>query len=271
MKGSFYSVFYSSSIGFLLLLTLIGCFDTCGIGGNQTADNKGVEEKENSEKPNLATERNPQEIQLENAEQKTSAIEQKLMDAGLVNLQDVVPELLVELKYSTIDNFLNADVYGDLENAYLRPEAAQKLEKAQTILQKEYPEFSLLVYDAARPRSVQYLMWDTLKMPGKINYVADPRKGSIHNYGMAVDLTVATREGKALDMGTAFDFFGPLAQPQLEAQFLAEGKLSSEQLANRKILRNVMVRAGFYPIQYEWWHFNGDISDSVKANYEIIE
>ncbi len=199
-----------------------------------------------------------------------SEYEKTFIDSGLVDLQEFIPGILVDLKYSTTDNFVNVDLYGTLEKAYLRPEAAEKLKKAQALLQEAHPEYTLLVYDGARPHRVQYEMWEVLDVPNKLNYLSPPEKGSVHNYGCAVDLTVADKDGNALDMGTEFDFFGPLAQPKLEPQMLASGELSQEQYENRLILRKAMTGAGFYNIRTEWWHFNAFGSKTVKHRFNII-
>jgi D-alanyl-D-alanine dipeptidase len=101
--------------------------------------------------------------------------------------------------------------------------------------------------------------------------VANPVQGSIHNYGSAVDLTIATAEGTPLDMGTKYDFFGELAYPKKENYFLKIGKLSKQQIANRQLLRSVMKAAGYMPIDYEWWHFNAMSRQTAKATYRIIQ
>ena len=175
---------------------------------------------------------------------------------ALVDAATIVGELQVELKYSTTDNFMGRDVYGDLTACMLQEDAARMLARAQANLIKVRPDLRLRVYDCARPYKVQLEMWKIVKGTKKQPYVADPKAGSIHNHGCAVDLTVATRDGKPLDMGTPYDHFGPEAEPQLELAHLDSGALTSDQLANRLILREVMVRAGMRPIGNEWWHFD---------------
>ncbi len=202
---------------------------------------------------------------------RTSQLEQQLLDQGLVNIQSIAPDILVDLKYSTLDNFLNADTYGDLESCYLQQEAAIMLGTAEKILKKKRPDLTLLVYDGARPRSVQRKMWALVKGKPTQDYVANPERGSVHNFGSAVDLTIATKDGKALDMGTTFDYFGKLAQPKFEDHFIKSGQLSSAQLANRVLLREVMTEAGFHPISIEWWHFNAVPVKVARAKYQIIE
>ncbi|GGB91177.1 M15 family metallopeptidase [Dyadobacter sediminis] len=204
------------------------------------------------------------------------AIEQKMIEQGLVNIQTIDPDIKVELKYSTTDNFIGKDVYGNLENAYLQPEMARRLKQANTLLKQSHPGYRLLVYDAARPNSVQYDLWnalDHLKIPqkSKTQYVADPKIGSNHNFGCAVDLTVADEKGIPLDMGTKFDFFGPLAYPRSEPEMLKKGKLSQKQIDNRKILRLVMTQAGFKTNTTEWWHFDGMSKSAARAKYGMIK
>ncbi|WP_229253717.1 M15 family metallopeptidase [Dyadobacter sp. NIV53] len=206
---------------------------------------------------------------------KLPSIEQKMIDQGLVDIQQIDPDILVQLKYSTTDNFIGKDVYGDLTRAYLQPDMAKKLAQASNFLQQTKPGYQLLVYDAARPNSAQYDLWkalDILKIPegSKTQYVADPKIGSNHNFGCAIDLTVADEKGKPLDMGTKFDFFGPLAYPRSEQEMLRLGKLTTRQIANRKILRQVMVQAGFKQNTTEWWHFDGMSKKQARAKYGMI-
>jgi len=192
----------------------------------------------------------------------------------LVNIQELDPTLMVELKYSTTDNFMKMDVYGNLETCYMRRVPAQMLVKAHEILKTEHPELRLLIYDALRPRSIQWTLWNTLSdVPEKerTNFVADPRTGSIHNFGAAVDLTVAEKNGRHLDMGTHYDYFGDLAFPRLEDSLIVVGDLTQEQVDNRLILRDAMTQAGFSPITTEWWHFDSFPYKETKRKFSIIE
>ncbi|WP_461109728.1 M15 family metallopeptidase [Spirosoma koreense] len=193
---------------------------------------------------------------------------------GLVDVQKVDPSILVELKYSTTDNFVGKDVYDDLTRAYLQPMAAQKLAAASHYLQIHHPDLRLLVYDAARPRTAQWKLWNALpNLPERERqkYVADPRQGSIHSYGCAVDLTVATKDGKPLDMGTKYDYFGELAYPSREPELLKAGKLTQRQIDNRQILRTAMLAGGFSRIEFEWWHFNALSRAKAKMMFRIVE
>lgn len=198
-------------------------------------------------------------------------LESKLQNQGLVNIHTLAPDILVELKYSSTDNFLNADTYGNLENCYLQPKAAAMLSAAQAFLKQIHPELTLLVYDGARPRSIQRKMWALVLDTPSRDYVANPDRGSVHNFGSAVDLTLATNVGVPLDMGTDFDYFGELAQPRYESRFLEEGHLSHQQVANRELLRQVMTQAGFQAISIEWWHFNAVPVKVARSTYPIIE
>lgn len=204
-----------------------------------------------------------------------SELEQRMIEQGLVDIQTLDSTIMVELKYSTTDNFVKTDVYGDLTRAYLQAKPAQMLVKANKVLQEKYPNYRLLVYDAARPLSVQYTLWnllDSIPPKKREDFVANPAIASIHNFGSAVDLTVYDDViKKPLDMGTKFDFFGDLAYPRLEDEMLIEGKLSKEQLANRIILREAMTSVGYMRIESEWWHFNAISRTRAKDLYKIVE
>lgn len=200
--------------------------------------------------------------------------EVKMREQGLVNIQKNDADILVELKYSTTDNFVGKDLYGCLTNCYLQKKPAQMLLKANDLLKQKNSNYRLLVYDGGRPLSIQKILWNSLSQYSpkqRAIYVANPAQGSIHNYGSAVDLTIATTDGVPLDMGTKYDFFGELAYPKKEAHFLKIGKLTKQQIANRQLLRFVMKSAGYIPIDYEWWHFNAVSRRTAKSIYEIIQ
>jgi D-alanyl-D-alanine dipeptidase len=208
-----------------------------------------------------------------NAQKTTCVAELSMQKQGLQEVMQQVPHVLVELKYATTDNFMKKDVYGCLTHAYLQKETIVKLKKAQENLEKAHPGFHLLIYDAARPLSKQWELWNTLTeyAPEKRrNYVADPKEHSIHNYGSAIDLTVADEKGKPLEMGTKFDFFGEMAYPKEETRLLKAGKLSQKAIDNRLILRKAMTQAGFTAIEYEWWHFNAFSRKTAKQMFQVI-
>src|SRR5262249_54593539 len=186
----------------------------------------------------------------------------------LVDAAKVVPGLQVELRYATTDNFLHEAVYGDLAVSSLARDAAAMLARAAAALR---PDLRLHVWDCARPASVQRKMWAIVKgTPGQ-PYVADPARGSIHSFGCAVDITVASAAGAPLDMGTPHDFFGRKARPDAELELVESGELTREQVANRLILREAMQRAGFHVVANEWWHFDCAGQAETRRRMRIIE
>lgn len=192
----------------------------------------------------------------------------------VVNIQELDPTIMVDLRYSSKNNFLKKDIYGDLEDCFLRKEPAEMLCLANKHLKESHPQLRLLVFDGLRTRSVQKKLWDaldTISLSERTQFVADPEKGSIHNYGAAVDLTLSLENGLELDMGTNYDHFGELAFPALEDSLLALGKLTDKQIGNRRILREVMTKAGFSTIDSEWWHFDAFSYNETKNKYKIVE
>lgn len=196
-----------------------------------------------------------------------------MLALGLVDITTIDSSLKIDIKYSTLDNFLKIDFYGDFNKAYLQPEVAGKLACAQAFLHEVHPDYSLIIFDAARPLAFQKMIWDSLKMPAceKGKYACSPKNGSLHNFGAAVDLSITDSTGKLLDMGCSYDFFGPLAYPVQETQLRNQGLLSQTQIDHRKLLRAVMSRAGFFNIQTEWWHFNSCTRVEAMGKYKRIE
>ncbi len=197
--------------------------------------------------------------------------EAALAKLDFVDVQGLDPDIMVELKYASEDNFMGSAVYGGFKRAYLRRDAAMKLARANRYLKEMRPELTLLIGDALRPRRISWRMWKELEGSPMQRYVADPRAGSMHNYGCAVDITITGIDGKRLDMGTPIDFFGELAQPRYEQKFLKEGQLTKEQIENRRLLRRVMRAAGFHGIQSEWWHFEAFDKVHIRKTYSIVE
>jgi len=202
----------------------------------------------------------------------TTELEFDLLDQGLVNIHSLDTGIRLDIKYSTEDNFLEEDVYGDFNACYLQAPAARRLVKADSFLQALHPDLRLLVHDCVRPRSVQFKMWEIVKGTDQQMYVAPPGgAGSMHNYGAAVDLSLVHVDSGLVDMGTDYDYFGELAQPRYEERFVKEGKLTQAQVANRRVLRYAMLQAGFHGILSEWWHFNAFPREEVKARFQIVE
>jgi D-alanyl-D-alanine dipeptidase len=181
------------------------------------------------------------------------------------------PHVRVDLKYATTDNFMGIDMYGPFRKAFLHKDAAAMFRKAVDLLEKDHPGYSFIVFDALRPHSVQWIMWDRVKDTPQRKYVANAEIGSPHNFGMAVDLSLLDEKGKELDMGTPFDSFSEVSEPQLEEKFLKEGKLTKAQMENRLILRRAMTGAGFIQLSHEWWHYNGLPEPEIRKKYKIVE
>lgn len=182
------------------------------------------------------------------------------------------PNVRVDLRYASPNNFTGENLYGDrLKTAFLHPYAAKKFLQATEMLQKSKPGWSFLVFDALRPLSVQKKMWAHVEGTPQQIYVANPSRGSIHNFGLAIDLTLLNGAGEPVDMGTDFDSFEELAQPRHEDRFLASGQLTPTQVENRRVLRELMLTAGFLPIPHEWWHFNAMEIFEARAQYVMIE
>lgn len=194
-----------------------------------------------------------------------------LESLGLVNILELDRSIKVEIKYSTTDNFTGTILYDSLYQAYLHPLAADKLIKAQKLLKSNDTTLSLLIYDAARPMSVQRKMYAVVQNTPYHAYVANPSRTGMHNYGMAVDLTICTEDGTPLDMGTPFDYFGRAAGINKEDQLISEGILTAKQVENRRLLRRIMTEAGFIAIRGEWWHFNASSLEYAQKNISLIE
>ena len=201
-----------------------------------------------------------------------SSIELMMESIGLVDIETLTDDIPVSLMYARDDNFTGKVMYKDLTRAYLHPEAAKALLKAQAELKRIRPDLSLKVYDAARPMSVQQIMWDAVKNTDQQIYVSNPAKGGgLHNYGLAVDVTLCdVATGDTLAMGTHIDYFGKRAQVRYEEEFLADSTLSREAYENRLILRKVMTAAGYKVLLSEWWHFNFKTRAEAKENYTVI-
>ena len=163
--------------------------------------------------------------------------------------------ILLDIRYATENNFVGQVLYG-CARCFLRPAAAEAVLAAHQELKAE--GLGLKMFDCYRPRDVQWRLWEIYPKPG---YVADPRKGSIHNRGGAVDLTIVDSTGQELPMGTDFDFFGPRANHTFT-------DLPEEVLANRQKLKALMSKHGFSAIRSEWWHYNFRAQEYELADEE---
>lgn len=196
----------------------------------------------------------------------------RYMDSlGLVDVTELDSSLVVKLMYTQADNFTGEVLYDDLSEAYLHPDAAYALVKAQKALKELHPSYSLLIYDAARPMSVQKKMWNVVKGTPKYRYVSNPNNGGgLHNYGLAVDISIQDSSGQPLPMGTKVDHLGAEAHITQESELVRNGKMSEAERQNRILLRKVMKEAGFRALPSEWWHFNFCSRDVARQKYKLI-
>ena len=174
-------------------------------------------------------------------------------DTMFVNLKDYSKDFVYDMKYATSDNFLKAKVY-DCAECFLR----LKTVKAMIEANAEFMNmgYKIKIFDCYRPLDVQKKMWKIVPNP---SYVANPSKGSIHNRGGAVDITLVDVDGVALDMGTPFDFFGIEASHNYQ-------NLSQKIKDNRELLKKVMMEKGFNFIDSEWWHYNLKLAVNDKVS-----
>ena len=174
----------------------------------------------------------------------------------MVDLQKAVPHIILDLKYGTTDNFMHQQLYQDISVTYLRKPAANALKEIVEDLQKLH--LTLKIFDAYRPYYITQKMWEMIKDD---RYAADPSKGSGHNRGIAVDLTlIDLHSKKELPMGTGFDNFSDTAHQDFT-------DLPGQILKNRNILKNIMEKYGFIGLETEWWHFYLPNSSS----YELLD
>ena len=197
------------------------------------------------------------------------AIEQIASCAQFRHLSGIAG-IAVDLRYATADNFAGRDLYSPFDCAWLHRDAAAALERAVAWLAAQRPGYTALILDALRPQRVQQALWDALDGSGLQDYLAEPGRGSIHSFGMALDITLLDEQGLELDMGTGFDDLTERSQPRFEAAMLAQHLLSAQHIANRQLLRAMMAQAGFVGIQSEWWHYDCGDRDLVRAAYQRV-
>jgi D-alanyl-D-alanine dipeptidase len=179
--------------------------------------------------------------------------------------------IAVDLRYAGPRNFVGLDLYGGLDCAWLHRLAAEALERAVAHLAAEAPGHRLVVLDALRPHRVQVRLWERLDGTGLRPYVADPARGSIHSFGMALDVTLLDAAGDELDMGSDFDEMNEHSHPRLEAAHLASGVLTPVQVRHRELLRRCMAAGGFNGIDNEWWHFDLLDREHVRRHFVRVE
>lgn len=170
----------------------------------------------------------------------------------------------VDLRYASARNLLGRDLYSPHDCAWLHRRAAEALQAAAEWLARERPDRRLLVLDAVRPQRVQELFWSHVKGTPMQMYFAPPERGSIHSFGMALDVTLCDAQGRELDLGTPFDDTTERSHPALEHVQRAAGLLAEAAWAERRLLRQALGQSGWQGIATEWWHFDLGDRDEVR-------
>ena len=179
-------------------------------------------------------------------------------DEDFVNVKTYIPDIIVELPYSTDNNFTKQKIY-DFSDAWLRYGTVKKLMKVQEELKQS--DLYLKVWDGFRPPSVQFKLWDICPDP---TYVSNPNKGfSSHSRGNTVDITLLRNDGTEITMPTGFDDFSKLADRDYS-------DCSAEASANAILLEDLMKKHGFNPYSGEWWHFSDNQPYPVEESFEPL-
>jgi len=174
----------------------------------------------------------------------------------MVNIKKIIPAIILDLRYAGKNNFMHTRLYPSIRTTYLREKAATQLDSVQQVLKSK--GLGIKIYDAYRPYSVTEKMWQLVQDD---RYTADPKKGSGHNRGVAVDLTlVDLKSKKEVEMGTGFDNFSDTAHHDFK-------QLPDVVLQNRLLLKSVMEQFGFKALDTEWWHY----SLPNAREYELLD
>lgn len=177
------------------------------------------------------------------------------LDTELVRIADFAPDIYIDLRYASEENFTGQTIY-DFTDCYIRYGTLQKLISVQESLSAQ--GYSLLIWDAYRPQSAQFALWEAVP---DANFVANPYTGhSSHSNGGTVDLSLVRSDGTAVEMPSAFDEFGTLADRDYS-------DVSAPAAANALLLESAMQLAGFSGYRMEWWHY----SDNCAYPYEDVE
>ena len=187
---------------------------------------------------------------------KQKSISTKIPDYDTTEWTDIHfldDRIRLDIKYATTDNFVKEQLY-NCGRCFLRPAVAKALLAAHRELEEK--DLGLKMFDCYRPRPIQQKLWD--KVPNA-SYVTPPSRGSMHNRGLAVDVTIVDKMGKELEMGTTYDFFGKEAHH-------THLDLPKKILDNRKMLKALMFKYGFLHIRTEWWHYSYTI-----GKYELSD
>jgi zinc D-Ala-D-Ala dipeptidase len=183
---------------------------------------------------------------------------------------DSVAGIEHDLRYATANNFDGRVLYEGIDCAWLRAEAAAGLEAAAAWLARTAPGHRLLILDALRPQRVQEAIWRDVAGTPAARYFANPERGSIHSFGMAVDVTLRDAQGRELDMGSGFDEMTLASHPSLEAEQRQAGAITGAHITARELLRGAMAAGGFAGIPTEWWHFDHGDRERVRRDFPRV-
>ncbi len=224
--------FWTTMISILLLLALCGC-----------AMNPTAPPPEEVRVPITTPIPTPQTATVPEGDEMEEIEAVEPQDRELVRLKEFLPEMTVDLRYATAENFTGGKVY-EFWDAWLRYGTVKKLAIAAELLREE--GYSLLIWDAYRPTAAQRILWNA--KPDE-KYVANPYKsGSSHSGGGTVDVTLLGPGGASVEMPSGFDNFSSLADRDYS-------DVSEEAAEHAALLERAMTVAGFYPYAAEWWHF----------------
>lgn len=202
-----------------------------------------------------AQKKNPYNLEITNSVMYYKQLVQENPDFELIDLQNYIPGIKLDIRYATKNNFTGQPIYTHPRAFMLKP-AAQHLKDVQKEL--EGKGLGIVVWDSYRPYAGTLRFFEVCPND---TFCANPKHGSIHNRGCAIDMTLRNlRTGKYLDFGTGFDSFSDSAHHNFQG-------LTPEQLANRKMLKEVMEKHGFKALADEWWHY--DFGDYKK--YRITD
>lgn len=242
---------YSLLVAYLIVFMLAGC-------ANQGREEEKLQNSSQifeSTEQNIDTEDNMQsESETMSSENEQSSSEKtEPTDDTMVLILDYIPDMVIDLKYATIDNFTGQVIY-DNNEAYLRYGTVKKLMQVQAELKEK--GYKLVLWDGYRPVAAQYKLWDICP---DSTYVSNPNNGfSKHSRGNTVDITIVTLDGQAVEMPTGFDDFTKKADRDYS-------DVSETAAVNSQMLEDIMTKAGFKGYQGEWWHY----SDTTE--YPVIQ
>ncbi len=178
-------------------------------------------------------------------------------DYDTLEWAEILPtkNIQLDIRYASINNFTKQQIY-DCGRCFLRPSTARKFYRLVDSLSAL--QYGVKLFDCYRPHAAQNRLWEIVPNP---MYVADPKKGSMHNRGLAIDLTLTDFNGSEIDMGTPFDFFGHRAYHDYS-------DLPDTIYSRRIKLKNLMASFGFQHTRTEWWHYSDSKDWADISNFE---